>query len=177
MAKSSWAESGSWKCRNNAGFDADRWAEKIRHLGAGERDPDGVTVGILVQCLFGSDLNVRRVDGVAPGKFMIAFGKIFPDCEGPIAVSLALHQRAEELTLACARACARFGGYAFNEVWGEPELEAIAMALAVPRAALMQSQVPQELSRMCCVDRDIVLQRLRLLGAIRESGQRPAIAG
>lgn len=177
MAKTILAESGSWKCRDNPGFDPDRWAQKIRNYGAGERDPDSLTVGVLVQSLFGSDLNVRRVDGMAPGKYLIVFDKIFPDCEGPVAVEIGLYQRAQDLTLACARACARFGGYVFSEVWGEPELEAIALALAVPRSVLAQSTAPHEIARLCCVDLDVALQRLRLLGSIRESGQRPAIAG
>lgn len=173
-------ESGSWRSSRAIQFDADRWATKIRAL-AVSVDGSEPTVGVLLLRLYGSDLNVRRVHGVAPGLYVVKFGRVFPggDCDAPIAVSLARHQRPQELTLACARACARYGMWAFAEVWTFPELEAVAMALAIPRSRMSESIPVSELARLCCVDPEIVLQRQRLLTghATHDSGERPAIAG
>lgn len=172
-------KSGTWRCQKVSVFDAEGWAHKIRALARDdEREP--MTVGVLALHLYGTDVTFRWADGVPVGGYAIEFGRTIRngDCDEPISVSLARNQRPQDRTIAICRACARYGAWAFVKPWDACELEAIALAIAIPRDAARSQMSCAELARRYCLDLEIVMQRLRLLGAlVRESGERPAVAG
>lgn len=112
----------------------DRHAEAAyRFAGIDPSDPPGT--GALVLHLFGVT-SIQRDEGMSHGEPVVIFGRpSWAAIDRPVGVLLG-RGNPEQITYACAHACAQYVAWARDEAWSSADLRSVALAIAMPRAAL-----------------------------------------
>lgn len=144
----------------------------------GHLDPCGPHgAGKLLRRMVGL-FSVDLIDcGLGPGEVRVEFSRPSDDDRvRPTSAKLARCQRDEDMTMACARGCAHVVEWTFGQAWGRRRIDAVALAIVLPAAALGPGHAsPSELAYDYVVDEALVHQRLRMLRGGHDSGERPAL--